>query len=87
MISAQNKQEQSSAQVVLRQDMMQESQTTNATIPGCVNSVGYLTDKPHQSTEVFNTNALAPCMDATMSQHPRRIVECTNMEETQTYKD
>lgn len=38
-------------------------------------SVGCMTDKYHQSSEVFLSTGLSRCIDATIGRHPERIVE------------
>lgn len=37
--------------------------------------VGFTTDKPHQSTAVYSPENISPCLDATYTQHPGRIIE------------
>lgn len=40
-----------------------------------VDILGGMSDKTHQSTQVYNTDGLNPCLSATEYKHPTRVVE------------
>lgn len=44
-----------------------------------VRLAGYTTEKPHQSTAVYDTEGICPCLDATYTQHPGRIIQCKKL--------
>ena len=38
-------------------------------------SMGFLTDKPHESTEVFSEEGASRCLQATENKHPQKIIQ------------
>lgn len=50
-------------------------------------SLGYLTEIPHQSSQVYGVNGISPCIDATSYKHNEKVVEIKLLKERNGQND